>query len=147
MAYTEQNSQSGDEEARVTSNIYWRAVLIAVVSVALAVPARAEGIDTAAKQIVAGIVVVSVAVGVLITVLIVHHTHRNVAITGCVVSGPNGLTLADENDKRIYLLSGNPVGIQAGERMTLEGQRKHLDKTFTFAARSVTKDFGACPRP
>ncbi|MGA2879325.1 MAG: hypothetical protein ABSG13_10280 [Bryobacteraceae bacterium] len=144
MAYTEQNSHAGDEEARVTPNTFWRAVLIAVVSVALAAPTRAESLDTAEKQIVTGIVVVSAAVGVLVTVLILHYKNKKTAITGCVISGPNGLSLADEKDRRTYLVSGDPVGIKLGERMTLEGQRKHSDKTLSFEARSVTKDFGVC---
>src|ERR1019366_2170561 len=112
----------------MTPNVLWRDVLIAVVSVALAAPARAESLDTAGKQIIAGIVVVSVAVGVLVTVLILHYKHKKSTITGCVTSGANGMSVADEKDKRIYALSGDPVGIKPGDRMTLEGKRKQAHK-------------------
>jgi len=122
----------------------WRVFLIVVLSVALAAPARAESIQTAGRQIEVGIVAVSVVVGVLVAFLIVHYTHKKSAITGCVTSGANGLSLIDEKDKRTYTLSGDPVGVKPGDRMTLEGKRKHTGKTLVFEARSVTKDFGAC---
>jgi hypothetical protein len=125
-------------------NFLWRAALVAVVSVALVMPARAESIGTAATQIITGIVVVSVAIGVLVTVLIIHYKHKKSTITGCVTTGANGITVADEKDKRTYAVSGDPVGIKPGDRMTLEGKRKESDKTPVFEARSVTKDFGAC---
>jgi hypothetical protein len=122
----------------------WRAVLIIVLSAALAVPARAETLETAGRQIEVGIVVVSVAVGVLVTLLILHYKHKKSVITGCVTSGANGMTLTDEKDKRIYTLSGDPVGLKPGDRMTLEGKRKQSGPKPVFEARSVTKDFGAC---
>jgi hypothetical protein len=122
----------------------WRAVLIVVLSVALAVPTRAESLQTAGEQVVTGIVVVSVAIGVLVTVLIIHYKHKTSVITGCVTSGANGMTLTDEKDKRTYTLSGDPVGLKPGDRMTLEGKRKRSGQTPVFEARSITKDFGAC---
>jgi len=122
----------------------WRAVLVAVVCVALAAPARAESIQTAGRQVEVGIVVLSVAIGVLVVVLIVHHRHKNSSITGCVVAGTNGLNVTDEKDKRTYAVSGDPVGIKPGERTTLEGKRERTGKTSTFDARTVIKDFGAC---
>ena len=48
---------------------FWCGVLIGVISLALAKPIRAESYQTAGKQVVAGIVVVSVGIGVLVTVL------------------------------------------------------------------------------
>ena len=128
----------------MTSNVLWRVVLIAVVCVALTVPARAESFETAGNQILAGIIVVSVALGVTVTVLVLHYKHKKLAITGCVISAQNGLSLTDEKDKRIYILSGDPVGIKPGDRMTLEGNRKHRDNTLVFEAHRVTKDFGVC---
>jgi hypothetical protein len=144
IAYTEQNTNSSCGEANMPRKFLWRAVLIAVVSVALATPAPAESLDTAGKQIVAGIVVVAVAVGLLVTLLIVHYKHKKSTITGCVTAGANGMSVADEKDKRAYALSGDPVGIKPGERMTLEGRRKHAGQTLVFEAQSVTRDFGAC---
>jgi hypothetical protein len=122
----------------------WRVVLIVVVSVALAAPVRAESLATAGKQIEVGIVVVSVAIGVLVTFLIVHYTHKKSTITGCVMSGANSLSLTDEKDKRLYALSRDSAGVKAGERMTLEGKREQFGTTLVFETHGVSKDFGAC---
>ena len=122
----------------------WRIVLIAVVSVALATPARAESIQTAGDQIVIGIVVVSAAIGVFVTWLVLHEKHKPSLLTGCVASGPSGMTVTDEKDKRTYTLAGDPVGVKPGDRMTFEGKRKKDDKSLVFEAKSVTKDFGSC---
>jgi hypothetical protein len=89
-------------------------------------------------------VIVSVAVGVLATVLILHYTHKKATITGCVTSAANGLVLTDEKDKRIYALSGDPVGLKAGDRMTLQGKRKQSGQMLVFEAQSLVKDYGPC---
>lgn len=123
----------------------WRASLIVVLSVALAVDARAESLQTAGDQIVAGIVVVSVGVGVLVTFLILHQKHKKSIVTGCVHPGPSGMNVTDEKDKRTYALVGDPVGIKPGNRMTLEGKRQQSAQGPVFQAQAVTKDFGVCP--
>ena len=127
----------------MTLNV-WRTSLVVVLSVALAAPARAESIGTAGAHVTIGILVVSVAVGVLVSFLIVHHAHKKSAITGCVTSGANGMSIADKKDKRTYALSGDPPGIKPGDRMTLEGKRKQSGNALVFQAQAVTKDFGVC---
>ena len=132
------------KEASIANEL-WRVFLIAVLSVTLARPARAESLDTAGKQIVAGFVVVSAAIAVGVTLIIHHQKHKS--ITGCVSSltSPGTMNVTDEKDHRIYLLSGNPVGVKSGDRMTMEGKRRtNGGKNFVFEARSITKDFGAC---
>jgi hypothetical protein len=116
-----------------------RLALIAALCLALATPSRAD-LQTDADAVVAGIVVVGAALGVGITLLILHEKHKPGALTGCISSGAGGLTLTDDKDKRAYVLSGNPPGIMAGHRMTLEGKR-HKN---AFEAHSVTKDLGIC---
>lgn len=128
----------------MSHKLLWHAVLIAVLSVALAMPGRAESLDTAGKQIVTGIVIVSVAAGVLATLLIIHYKNKKSVITGCVSSSANGMSMLDEKDKRTYVLSGDTAGIKPGDRMTLEGKRKNTGKTLSFEAQSVAKDLGAC---
>jgi hypothetical protein len=123
----------------------WRASLIVVLSVALVADARAESLQTAGDQIVAGIVVVSVGIGVLVTVLILHQKHRKSFITGCVHPGASGMSMTDEKDKRTYAVLGDPVGIQSGNRMRLEGKRQQSAQGPVFQAQAVTKDFGVCP--
>jgi len=122
-----------------------RWALIAVLCVALATPGRAETITAARDQLIIGIVVVGAAIGVGITLLMLHGKHKNNALTGCVGSAPGGLNVTEEKDKRVYALSGDPPGLKAGDRMTLEGRRKNSGNALVFEVRSVTKDLGACP--
>jgi hypothetical protein len=96
---------------------------------------------------VIGIIVVAVAVVAVIVIVVVHESTKKRTITGCVSSGPNGMTVTDEKDSQIYALSGNTVGITPGDRMKLQGKKIKLkgpDKKLVWEARSVAKDFGAC---
>ena len=125
-------------------NSFMRMVLIALISIALVKPARAESIDTAGKQLEVGIVVVGAALVVGVTLLILHEKHKKATITGCVQSGANGTSVTDEKDQQIYLLSGDPAGIKAGDRMTVAGNRKAGGKGSVFEVHGVIKDFGVC---
>jgi hypothetical protein len=120
-----------------------RAVLIPVLCLTLATPSRAESLTTARNQLIAGIVVVGAAMAVF-AILVIHHKHKPTAITGCVRPGANGMSLTDEKDKRTYALSGNPVGLKPGDRMTLVGRPKKSGEAPVFEAQRVVKDFGAC---
>ena len=124
-----------------------RAILIAVISIALAIPAKANSLDNAARNIIIGIVVVTAAIAVTITLVVLHESKKDRTITGCVNSSGAGMTIADENDNRIYVLSGNTVGITPGDRMSLKGKKaksKGPDHPRVWVATSVTKDFGVC---
>jgi len=123
---------------------FWRVALVAILCVALAAPAQAGQLQTDATLIVVGIVAVTAAVAVLATVLVLHHKHHDATLTGCISSGPKGMTVTDEKDKRTYRLTGDTAAIKAGDRMTLQGYRKKQGSTFVFEARSVSRDFGAC---
>jgi hypothetical protein len=103
-------------------------------------PTRAANLDTAVNAVVAGIVVASVAIGVGITLIVLHEKHKKISITGCIVSSATGMSLTNEKDKRTYTLAGVSVGIKAGERMTLEGKRHGA----VFEASGLTKDLGLC---
>jgi hypothetical protein len=150
----------------MTQKSLWRGILVAVLSVVLIRPALADkprlalhphllnsnsggGFKKLGDEIVIGIVVVAVAVGVLVTVLIVHYkSKKRTAITGCVHSGANGMSVTDEKDKRDYALSGDTAGVKPGDRMTLEGKVKHTGKTLVFESQRIIRDFGACqPAP
>src|SRR5579863_9639945 len=100
----------------------WKVILIAILSIALVRPARAESLDTAGKQIYAGIAVVSAAIAVGIVLIVLHEKHKTRAITGCVTSGASGTSVTDDKDKRVYVISGDPVGIKPGDRMTIQGK-------------------------
>ena len=130
----------------------WRAALIAVLSVALATqcladkPRLAAGSigpsKAAATAIVVGILVAAVAVVVVVALLVTHHKPQR--ITGCICSGPHGMSVTDEKSKGTYTLSGNTEGVKPGDRMTLEGKRKRTGQTLVFEAHTVSHDFGAC---
>lgn len=122
-----------------------RAVLVVVLCAALATPARADKLQSDADNIVIGIVVV-VAALVVVTVVAIHYSKKR-TVTGCVSSGPNGMTVTDEKDRQTYALSGNTVGITPGDRMKLRGKKiksKGPDKPLVWEAGSVAKDFGVC---
>jgi hypothetical protein len=115
-------------------------VLIAALSFALVRPAPAETLDTAGKQIYAGIAVVGAAVAIGIVLIVLHEKHKTKTITGCVATAGTGMNITDEKDKRNYPLSGDPGGLRPGDRMTLEGKRRGN----VFEAHSVIKDLGGC---
>jgi len=120
-------------------------MVVAILSLALAAPSRAESLQAAADQVVIGIVVVGVAAGVAITLLVLHEKHKGRMLTGCVGSGPGGLNVTDDKDHRTYALSGNPPALTTGRRLTIEGRRKTSGNAPVFEAQSVTKDLGVCP--
>ena len=124
----------------------WRAVLIVALSLVLATPAKADNLDNAARNIVIGIVAVTAAIAVVITVVIMHESKKDRTITGCVKSEGNGMTITDERDQQIYALTGNTVGITPGNRMSLKGKKAKSkgDHQRVWVATSMTKDFGVC---
>jgi len=138
----------------MTQKFVWRGVLIAVLSVALATQGLADqprlaanastgdGFQKLGGEVLIGIVVAAVAVVVVVAVLVTHHKPQR--ITGCVNAGTNGRSVTDEKDQRSYALSGSTAGVKPGDRMTLEGKRKHAGEAPVFEAHKVTADFGRC---
>jgi hypothetical protein len=130
----------------VTQKFFWRGVLIVALCMALAIPTRADQISDDARNVVIGIVAVSVAL-IVIIVVVVHESKKKRTVTGCVTSGNNGMSVTDEKDKRIYALSGNTADIKQGDRVTLQGKKAKPTGANTPLAWEVnkeTKDFGAC---
>jgi len=126
---------------------YVSGILIIALVFALSTPARADNLSTLGEHILIGIVAAAAAVGVVATVLILHYSKKR-AITGCVNSGTDGMTITDEKDKQIYALSGNTTSIKPGDRMKLRGRKVKAmgpDKTTpVWEAKQVAKDFGVC---
>ena len=91
--------------------------------------------------IIVGMAVVAVGVGFLVY----HETHKRSSITGCVVSGSEGLTLQNERDKKVYALPPGAVELKAGERVTIRGKkRKDSGGMLSLQVETLTKDFGSC---
>jgi hypothetical protein len=129
----------------MTRKCSWRGILIVVLSVGLAMPARADNPEKV--LIVIAATTAAAAIAVVVTVASIHHRRKKIVITGCVISGDNGMTVTDEEDRKTYAISGNATGIKPGDRMKLEGKKvkpKSPDKTFVWEAKEVIKDFGVC---
>jgi hypothetical protein len=76
----------------------------------------------------------------------VNHSHHNVK--GCVSTGPNGLELANDWDKKTYALVGESANLKAGEKVRLHGKKEKKLKgdpgNQRFLVEKVTKDLGPC---
>jgi len=128
----------------MTQKCFWCGILIVALTVGLATPARA--VDPEGVLIIIAATTVAAAIAV-VTVASVHHRRKKIVITGCVISGEKGMTVIDEEDRKIYALSGNTTGIKAGDRMKLEGKKvkpKRPDKTRVWEAKGVINDYGVC---
>jgi hypothetical protein len=108
------------------------------------------GSSLSAGQAVA-IVVGSIAAIAVVVILVVHHKKSQTSsdtpsITGCVATVPNGKTLTDENDKRVYLLAGNASGVTSGDRVTLTGKPGAATTDFpaVWNIKKIQQDYGAC---
>jgi hypothetical protein len=125
---------------------YISGVLIIALGLALTTPARARDLQSTAGEAAVGIGAAAAAVVVVVIIGAVHYSKKR-SITGCVAPVGNGMTITDENSKRVYALSGNALGIKPGERMKLKGQKMKTagpDKLLGWEATKVSKDFGVC---
>ncbi|MGA2459140.1 MAG: hypothetical protein ABSF85_16340 [Terriglobales bacterium] len=100
---------------------YVSVVLFIALGAALSTPARADSLKSNGNDIVIG--VVAALAGVVVTVLVAVHYSKKRAITGCVVSRENGMSVTDEKDGQVYSLTGNMTGIKSGDRMKLRGKK------------------------
>jgi hypothetical protein len=129
----------------MTKKYPWRGLLIGILVLVFAMPARADTLQTDGDEVVIAIVVV--AVGIVVgTILIIHYSKKR-SITGCVMPAPNGMTLTDEKDKHTYVLSGVTTGVKQGDRMKLQGKKdkpKDPNETLVWETKDVAKDYGVC---
>ena len=95
-------------------------------------------------EVVGVVVGVVAAAVVVVVVLVVHDSHKH-TIDGCVASGPDGLTLLNKKDNKVYALSGDYASLKAGERVALKGQKnKDSSGKSIFQVNKVNKNYGAC---
>jgi len=133
----------------VTSRSIWRVILVTALALTLSAVTDAQigaisgRIGPSPGPIIAG-VVAAIAVVVVIAVLVIHRGSEKRTITGCVKSGADGMTIIDDGDKRLYVLSGNTVSINPGERLTLRGSKTKNGKTLVWETRKVNADLGVC---
>jgi hypothetical protein len=97
------------------------------------------------KGKVVGIIVGAAAALTVVGFIIYHESHNHSSITGCVAPGADGLTLQNEKDKNIYVLSGDSAAMRAGERVTLKGKKiKGSIEKPSFQVEKLTRDYGTC---
>ena len=125
---------------------YISGVLIIALGLALTTPARARDLQSTAGEAAVGIGAAAAAIVVVVIIVAVHYSAKR-SITGCVAASGNGMTITDENNKQVYALSGDTLGIKPGDRMKLKGQKMKSagpDKILGWEATKVSKDFGVC---
>jgi hypothetical protein len=60
------------------------------------------------------------------------------------------MSVTDDQDKRLYALSGNTTGVKAGDRMTLQGKKikpKDAGEPVVWETKTISKNFGSCQSP
>jgi hypothetical protein len=135
-------------EDSMTRKCFWCGILVVALTVGLATPARANNAETVLIVVVAA--TAAAAIAVFVTVASVQHRYRKIVITGCVISTEKGMTITDEQDRKLYELSGDTTGVKSGDRVRLLGKKvkpKGSDKTRVWEAREVLKEiarFGHC---
>ena len=133
----------------MTQKCFWCAIVIVALTMGLAVPAKA--VNAEGVLIIVAATTAAAAIAAVVIVARVQHRRKKIVITGCVLSREEGMTLTDEEDRKIYVLSGDTTGIKSGDRMTLLGKKvkaKGPGKTLVWQAKDVIKDFGVCqPQP
>ena len=129
-------------------------ILATVIACAMAVtattPASAQSgtpIGGVTKSDAAWIVVAIAAIGAGIGIGIYYAVHHNHSLTGCAVSGANGLELQNKGDHHTYTLVGAVTASNPGERIRVSVKRvkKTAGPTQQFLVEQLSKDYGACP--
>ena len=129
----------------MTQRCFCCGVVVVALTIGLVVPARA--INAEGILIIVAATTVAAAIAAVVIVANVQHRSKKIVITGCVLSGEKGMTITDQEDRKVYLLSGETTGIRPGDRVKLRGRRVRStgpDKTRLWEAKEVLNDFGVC---
>jgi hypothetical protein len=111
----------------------------------MAVPSEsraATSLKTQANEIIVGVALVGVAIGVGVFYAI-HESGRHVH--GCAISATGGLELRQKDDPQVWLLIGDTASIKPGDRVKVAGkkQKKMGTAPRTFIVEKA-KDYGPC---
>jgi hypothetical protein len=97
---------------------------------------------------IVGISVGVAAVSALVVVASVEAGRNRHILKGCVVTGPDGLQLTRDSDKKVFSLVSAPADLQPGEKVKLHGTKQKKQKgspgNQQFVVERVTKDYGRC---
>lgn len=97
---------------------------------------------------VVGIAAGAVAVVVIGTVVLVHVHNSHHILKGCVTSGPGGLEVLNESDKKTYALTGVPANVKVGDIVRVNGSKDKKAKDSAgnqeFIVEKMSRDYGPC---
>ena|SRR5258708_3043129 len=117
-------------------------LLLCVSLLLLSKPAKAQGIS---QNQVIGIGVAIASIGAGIGVGIYYAVRHDHTLTGCAVSTPTGLALANDGTQQTFTLIGDTASIKPGDRIKVSGKKKKdLPGQRTFLVEKFSKDYGAC---
>jgi hypothetical protein len=94
----------------------------------------------------AGIIAGFVAVVAGVSIIVYFAVRTPPTITGCAVSGANGLNLTNESNHQTFILLGETASIHPGDRVKIKGKRQKKDTAGnrSFLVSEIKKDYGAC---
>jgi hypothetical protein len=86
------------------------------------------------------------AVGATVGVGVYYGVHRSHMLTGCAVSGANGIEVQNHHDRHIYVLVGEVADIKPGDRVRVSGkkERESSEAPRQFLVEKLQRDYGAC---
>jgi hypothetical protein len=109
---------------------------------------QSSGTIGPSKGEVIGAAVGIVAVITVAIVVVVEVNHGHHVVTGCVVTGPDGLQLRT-SDAKTYTLEGDAASIKVGDRVKFHGSKVKKTKDTAgnqvFKVEKIQKDYGPCP--
>lgn len=126
------------------------ATLVCALALTAAAPRCAKastpiGGVTGGDAVAIGVAIAAIGAGIGIGIYFAfHHGH---SLTGCAVSGANGLQLQNKGDQVTYSLVGAVATIKPGDRVRVTGKpvKKSAGPTPQFLVDNLSKDYGACP--
>ncbi|MGB6690302.1 MAG: hypothetical protein WBE76_20910 [Terracidiphilus sp.] len=96
--------------------------------------------DAAWIGVAVGVIGVGIGIGVFYAL---HHGH---SLSGCAVSGSNGIELQNHGDQQTYALIGEVSAIKPGDRVRVSGkkEKKNSGVTQQFLVEKLNNDYGVC---
>ncbi|MGB6686252.1 MAG: hypothetical protein WBE76_00250 [Terracidiphilus sp.] len=104
-----------------------------------------EQIGPSSGEVIGAAVGIAAVIAVGTVVLVdVHQSHHT--IKGCVTSGPNGLEVLNDKDKKTYTLTGVTANVKVGDVIQVHGSKEKKDSAGNrdFVVEKLGRDYGQC---
>lgn len=115
-------------------------LLLCLLVLSNAKPARADGLKNIATEVIISIVAVTAVLTVGIVLLVRHHP----ALKGCAATGPEGMEVTEASGQT-FKLTGDVETIKPGDRVRLTGKKQKPSAGSSRFIVEGVKDYGACP--